>query len=171
MQKVTPRTLFRQGFTLIELLVVMCILGILAATFFSGTMGARRSAQIAKATAESRALADAIRLYCLTQYDSESSSTDPLGDLGLSEGEQDASSTLTTALSEPSSSNGNTVYFNVQESQLRHNRISDPWGNPYKIYIVKPTSSSIDAEKEYEVLVPIPGRHRALEPLSSSTSN
>lgn len=169
MQK-TSRTCAKavHGFTLMELLVVIAILGVLAATFVSGTMGARRTAQVAKATAECRALTDAIRLYCMTQYDPDASgSSDPLGDLGLNEGEQDTSSTLTTALSEPSSSNGNTVYYSVQESQLRHNRISDPWGNPYKVYVVKPSIKQT-AEKDYELYVPVLGRHRALEALQSS---
>lgn len=161
----------RAGFTLIELLVVIAILGVLIATFAVSTNSARETARITKATAEGRELGNAIRLYCMTQLDTETAEDggNPLSDLGLNDGLQDATSALTNALTKPSSQNGNTVYFAANDRSIRQNVLCDPWGNPYRIR-VKKVVSRVDpntAERNYEIIVPLDGRHRALEPLKN----
>ncbi len=154
------------GFTLIELLVVIAILGILVATFAVSTASARQNARITKATAESRELGNAIRLFCLTMLDTAESDDggDPLSDLGLSEGTKPATDQLTRILTQPGEKNGNTVYFNANERSIRRNVLCDPWGNPYYIR-VKKVSPNVKDEESYTILVPVVGRHRALEPL------
>jgi prepilin-type N-terminal cleavage/methylation domain-containing protein len=160
----------RAGFTMIELLVVMAILGTLVGTFAVSTASARENAKVVKATAEGRALENAIRLFCMTWMDTEESPDggNILSNLGLSDGIQDANSTLTNMLTKPSAGNGNTVYFEANDSSIRGNKLCDPWGNPYKIRVkrVNPTTNKNGEDEEYEIVVPIPGRHRALEPLS-----
>lgn len=157
----------RAGFTMVELLVVMAILGVLVGTFAVSTTSARENAKVVKATAESRSLANSIRLYCMTMTDTAVSEDggNPLSLLGLSDGLRDADSTLTNMLTKPSASNGNTVYFEANDRSIRGNRLCDPWGNPYKIR-VKRVNIATKAEEDYEIIVPIPGRHRALEPLN-----
>ncbi|MBQ9694698.1 MAG: prepilin-type N-terminal cleavage/methylation domain-containing protein [Kiritimatiellae bacterium] len=157
----------RAGFTMIELLLVMAILGTLVATFALSTASARENAKVVKATAESRALANSIRLFCLAMTDTAISDDggNPLSVLGLSDGLRDADSTLTNMLTKPSASNGNTVYFEANDRSIRANRLCDPWGNPYKIR-VKRVNLSVKQEEDYEIIVPVPGRHRALEPLN-----
>ena len=59
----------RAGFTMIELLLVMAILGTLVATFAISTASARENAKVVKATAESRSLANSIRLFCMAMTD------------------------------------------------------------------------------------------------------
>lgn len=154
------------GFTLIELLVVIAILGILVATFAVSTASARQNARITKATAESRELGNAIRLFCMTMLDTAESDDggDPLSDLGLNEGTKPATDQLTRILTQPSEKNGNTVYFNANERSIRRNVLCDPWGNPYYIR-VKKVSPNVKDEENYTILVPVVGRHRALEPL------
>ena len=153
------------GFTLIELLVVIVILGVLVATFVVSTTAARQNARIAKATAESRELGNAIRLYCMTSLDTAESEDggDPMGDLGLTEGTKAATAELTRLLTKPSEKNGNTVYFNANERAIRRNVLCDPWGNPYYIR-VKKVNMNVSSEDDYEIIVI--GRHRALEPLN-----
>ncbi len=159
------KTSLRAGFTMVELLVVIVILGVLAAAFATSASGARETAMITRATAESRELGNAIRLFCMAQMDLEMNATDPMAELGLSDGVRDASSKLTSVLTEPSSSNGNTVYYNVSQSSLRGNRICDPWGEPYQIRVRKVTGDA-NQDEDYTLIVPIPARHRALEPLN-----
>lgn len=158
---------WRAGFTMIELLVVMAILGTLVGTFALSTGAARENAKVVKATAESRALSNSIRLFCMAMTDTAVSDDggNPMSALGLSDGVNDASSTLTNMLTKPSSSNGNTVYYDANDRSIRGNRLCDPWGNPYKIR-VKRVNIAARQEEDYEIIVPIPGRHRALEPLN-----
>ena len=163
------RPSLRSGFTLIELLVVIVIIGVLAATFASSTASARENAQIAKATVEARELANAIRLYGMTMIDTatdDSDGGDPISDLGLREGLNEASPELTTTLTLPSASNGNMVYYRANDNAIRKNRLCDPWGNPYRIRVrkVAPTEQT---EDDYVIFVPIVGRHRALEPMQN----
>lgn len=156
---------WRAGFTMIELLVVMAILGTLVATFAASTASARENARVVKATAESRTLSNSIRLYCMTMMDTnEANGGNPIAELGLSDGLNDAGTSLTNLLTKPSASNGNTVYFEANDRAIRGGRLCDPWGNPYKIR-VKRVNLSVKNEKDYEIIVPIVGRHRALEPL------
>ena len=158
---------FRAGFTMVELLVVMAILGMLVGTFAVSTTSARENAKIVKATAESRSLTNAIRLFCMTMTDTAVSEDggNPMSDLGLSDGLRDADSNLTNMLTKPSEKNGNTVYFEANDNSIRGNRLCDPWGNPYKIR-VRRVNIAVEQERDYEIIVPIPGRHRALEPLN-----
>jgi prepilin-type N-terminal cleavage/methylation domain-containing protein len=157
----------RAGFTMIELLLVMAILGTLVATFAVSTASARENAKVVKATAESRSLANSIRLFCMAMTDTAVAEDggNPLATLGLSDGLRDADSTLTNMLTKPSASNGNTVYFEANDRSIRQNRLCDPWGNPYKIR-VKRVNIAARQEEDYEIIVPVPGRHRALEPLN-----
>lgn len=165
-RKITRAT--RAGFTLIELLVVIAIIGILIASFAFSTFAARENARTVKATAEGRALGDAIRLYCLTMLDTSDGDGDdggdPMGELGLSEGIQDAKGTLVTKLTDPSANDAKTVYFNANHPTLRGNTLYDPWGNPYRIRVKQAVTDAQDADDEYTILVPAVGRHRILNP-------
>ncbi len=170
------KTNARAGFTLIELLVVLAIIGILAATFVTSSMSAYETAQIARATAESRELGNAIRLFLLTEFDSSDDSavegSDPLGELGLSEGTGEISSALTSNLTTRNNDAG-YAYYQANQDSLRNGRIVDPWGNPYVIRVRKvDVESDSDVQDEaYEIVLPIQGRHRALEPLNSGSAN
>lgn len=163
---------FRAGFTMIELLIVMAILGTLVGTFAISTASARENAKVVKATAESRSLANAIRLFCMSMTDTAVSEDggNPMSTLGLSDGLRDADSTLTNMLTKPSASNGNTVYYEANDRSIRANRLCDPWGNPYKIR-VKKVNIKAEQEDDYEIFVPIPARHMRLKPLEESASN
>lgn len=160
----------RAGFTLIELLVVIAILGVLIATFAASTASARETARITKATAECRELGNAIRLFCMTQLDTATADDggNPMADLGLRDGLQDANSTMTDLLTKPSDKNRNTVYFAANDRAIRQNVLCDPWGNPYRVRVKRVVSQSDNtAERDYEIIVPLDGRHRALEPLKN----
>lgn len=171
-QKQTLRevALRRAGFTLIELLVVIAILGVLIATFASSTASARETARITKATAECRELGNAIRLFCMTQLDTAVSEDggNPMSDLGLRDGLQEATTTMTNLLTKPSDKNRNTVFFAANDRAIRKNVLCDPWGNPYRVRVRRVVSRTDDtAERDYEIIVPLDGRHRALEPLKN----
>lgn len=159
----------RAGFTLIELLVVIAIIGILIVSFAVSTFAAQENARTVKATAEGRALGDAIRLYCLTMLDTSDGDGDdggdPIRDLGLSEGDDnEATGTLVTKLTDPSANDAKTVYFNANYPTLRGNTLYDPWGNPYRIRVKQAVTDAQDADDEYTILVPAVGRHRILNP-------
>ena len=154
----------RRGFTLIELLVVIVILGVLMGSFAASTGAARENARIAKATAEARELGNAIRLFGITMMDaSDSSSKSPLESLGLRDGLNEAPTDLTRMLTESNSSNGNTVYYKASDTSIRGNRLCDPWGKPYMIRVRKVQPTDVAKEDDYTILVPVPGRHRALK--------
>lgn len=162
------RRSLRSGFTLIELLVVIVIIGILAATFATSTASARENARIAKATVEARELGNAIRLFGITMLDTadDTDGGDPLSDLGLREGLNEASPELTRTLTLPNESNGNVVYYKANDNAIRKNRLCDPWGNPYRIRMRKVTPTE-QTEDDYVLFVPIVGRHRALEAMKN----
>jgi prepilin-type N-terminal cleavage/methylation domain-containing protein len=169
----TVRQQLRAGFTMIELLVVMAILGTLVATFAMSTSSARENAKIVKATAESRSLENAIRLFCMSMTDTEleTDGGNQLSVLGLGDGLQEANPTLTNMLTKPSQSNGNTVYYEANDSSIRGNRLCDPWGHPYQIRVrLVNRASNVAEEEDYEIVVPLPGRHRSLKPLSAPSS-
>ncbi len=155
----------RQGFTMLELLVVIVILGVLAASFTTSATSARENARITKATAESRELGNAIRLFCMANLDIAMNERDPIGTLGLGAGVREASSTLTNVLTRPSATNGNTVYFNVSQDALRNNRICDPWGEPYRILVREVERDQAPNTEDYIIIAPVTTRHRALEPM------
>lgn len=160
----------RAGFTLIELLVVIAILGVLIATFAASTSSARETARITKATAECRELGNAIRLFCMTQQDTAVTADggNPISELSLRDGLQDATSAMTNLLTKPSEKNGHTVFFAANDRAIRQNILCDPWGNPYRVRMKKVTPrADKNAEKDYEIVVPLDGRHRALEPLKN----
>ncbi len=154
-----------RGFTMLELLVVIVVLGILAASFTSSATSARENARVAKATAESRELGNAIRLFCMANLDIAMNEDDPLSTLGLGTGVREAGSTLTNALTRPSAANGNTVYFNVSQDALRSNRICDPWGEPYRILVRQVARDEAPNTDDYLIIAPVTSRHRALEPM------
>lgn len=169
-QKTFRQTALRRaGFTLIELLVVIAILGVLIATFAASTSSARETARITKATAECRELGNAIRLFCMTQLDTAVTEDggNPMSDLGLRDGLQDANTTMTDLLTKPSDKNRHTVYFAANDRAIRQNILCDPWGNPYRVRVKRVAPRTDTAERDYEIIVPLDGRHRALEPLKN----
>ena len=161
----------RAGFTLIELLVVIVIIGILAATFGVSFLSAQETARITRATAESRELGNAIRLY-LMQPDANGDLPE-LTDLGLSAGDRSDISSNTTQILIGESGNRGHAYYQAAEDTLVGNQICDPWGNPYYITVREIEPSGKPDPEDYEIVVPIQGRHRALEPNggSSGTGN
>ena len=163
----------RAGFTLLELLVVIAIIGILVATFASSTASAHETARITKATAESRELGNAIRLYLMTELDTSSSDDiegdDPMGDLGLTEGVNDISSALSRRLATTNNDAGH-AYFAASQSSMPNNQILDPWGNPYKIRMRR-FNPQTQQDEDYVIILPVLGRHRTLDPLTGGSGN
>ncbi len=160
----------RAGFTLVELLVVIAILGILIATFAASTASAHETARITKATAESRELGNAIRLFLLTEMDTESSSDidgdDPLSALGLGEGENPISSALSGRLTSDNNDAGH-AYFAASQSAMPNGTIIDPWGRPYRVR-VRRFKPQVDQDEDYVIILPIQGRHRTLDPVKAN---
>lgn len=171
----TKALLRRAGFTLIELLVVIAILGVLVATFAASTASARETARITKATAECRELGNAIRLFCITQQDTlrDADGGDPISELSLRDGLQEATGAMTNLLTKPSDKNGRTVYFAANDRAIRRNILCDPWGNPYRVRLkkVNPAGDNELAKKNFEIIVPLDGRHRALESAASPSNS
>lgn len=159
----------RAGFTLIELLVVIVIIGILAATFGVSFLSAQETARITRATAESRELGNAIRLY-LMQPDANGTLPD-LSELGLSTGDRGDISSNTTQILIGESGNRGHAYYQAAEDALVGNQICDPWGNPYYITVREIKPSGKPDPEDYEIVVPIQGRHRALEPNGGSSGS
>lgn len=159
----------RAGFTLIELLVVIVIIGILAATFGVSFLSAQETARITRATAESRELGNAIRLY-LMQPDANGTLPD-LSELGLSTGDRSDISSNTTQILIGESGNRGHAYYQAAEDALVGNQICDPWGNPYYITVREIKPSGKPDPEDYEIVVPIQGRHRALEPNGGSSGS
>lgn len=169
------RAALRAGFTLIELLVVIVIIAILTASFGVSFLSAQETARITRATAESRELGNAIRLYLMEALTTqgtnsgelEADSEGLLRGTGLKEGERNdiISDTIDLLTGE----SGDKVYFQAAEDALWDNGLVDPWGNPYyvTIRVIKRTNET-DPE-DYEIVVPIQGRHRALEPNGGSS--
>lgn len=168
-------SILRQGFTLIELLVVIAIIGTLVSIFVFSSASARETAMIAKATSESREITNAIRLYVTTNQDltDEDDDGDPLNDLGLSDGDNDISTTTTRILTDPSANDSKKRYFNNSKDGIRNKRLVDPWGQPYKVH-VKEIRRTANTDKDnlaekYEVILPLRGRYVKLENLPSSS--
>lgn len=125
----------KAGFTLIEMLVVLAILGILVAAFAFTGMHAQESARIAKASAEGREIVNAIRLYCMTYQGNEDH---PFDELALpDETTAFIQGAVLRDLLEPSSSNGNSVFYNASANHIVGQALRDPWGNPYRVYTRK----------------------------------
>lgn len=160
----------RAGFTLIELLVVIVIIGILAATFGVSFLSAQETARITRATAESRELGNAIRLY-LMQPDANGDLPD-LTDLNLSAGDRSPISSNTSKILTGESGNRGHAYYQAAEDALNSKgEICDPWGNPYYITVREIKPSGKPDPEDYEIVVPIQGRHRALEPNGGSSGS
>lgn len=170
------RAALRAGFTLIELLVVIVIIAILTASFGVSFLSAQETARITRATAESRELGNAIRLYLMEALTTqgtnsgelEADSEGLLRGTGLREGERNDITSDTIDLLTGES--GDKVYFQAAEdARSEKYGIVDPWGNPYyvTIRVIKRTNET-DPE-DYEIVVPIQGRHRALEPNGGSS--
>ena len=159
------RAALRAGFTLIELLVVIVIIAILTGSFGVSFLSAQETARITRATAESRELGNAIRLY-LMEPDANGD-LPSLSDLGLGTGERSDISSATTRILTGES--GDKVYFQAAEDALWDNGLVDPWGNPYYITVREIQPNAQPDPEDYEIVVPIQGRHRALEPNGGSS--
>ncbi len=160
----TMKESLRRGFTLMELMVVIVIISILAASFSYSMSSAQTTARVAKATAEAREIGNAIRLFALTQ-ENQQEGFEMMG-LNSVNGVAEISSTLSTLLTEPSSQNNNVTYFNVTGRGLLHNRLCDPWGNPYMIRVKRITPDGAKNADAYETILPLEGRHRGLQKMT-----
>lgn len=116
----------KKGFTLIELLVVVGMIAIILGAFTTSVSAARGRARIQKATAEVKAISQAILAY---------ENWDKNNELELMEDKEADSSSLGFLLGrEKAASDGNVPVLLM--AQLKGGgKMLDPWGHPYKITI------------------------------------
>ena len=143
----------KSGFTLLEMLVVIGILGILMATSFTGLARARVMARIARANSEMRMLIGAVLAY-------EAATEEELHTLNLSG--DDGMEATESNLSELLGQGKNKIVF--LNAQLRGSPLAfrDPWGTPYKVRVLRDTSSASSTTERFDTAITFPNRNRAV---------
>lgn len=99
----------QRGFTLIEIMVVVVIIGLLATLILPRVLGQQEKAMKAKAAADIQALASALKLYKLDNFNYP-----------------DTGQGLEALISKPANAK------NWQKGGYLDRLPNDPWGNPYQ---------------------------------------
>jgi type II secretory pathway pseudopilin PulG len=131
-----------------EMLVVLGILGMLMGVAFSGIGKAQKRARVAKATAEVRELANAIRAYEAAEDNSAQF---------LAEGVYEATTGDPFFLRLVEGGDGKPVYLNVPLTS--DGRFLDPWGRPYRFRIGIQNEGDTET---FRATVTFPNRQRNL---------
>lgn len=126
----------REGFTLIELLVVIAMIALLAGAVSSGVMKAQSRAKIARATAETREITNAILAY--ENYDRNRT-------LKTMADERATRSSLGFILGEGGNTEGEKVPVLYNAAVAASGEILDPWGRAYRVTI-QPASGLSSAD-------------------------
>lgn len=125
----TSLTKFRRGFTLVELLVVIAMIAMVAAAVGSGFSAAQERARVQKATAEVKAIAQAILAYenyAAIKGEKLPEASDAVAD----------SSTLGFLIgSGETYGQGEKVPALLMAALANGDVMKDPWGAPYMIKI------------------------------------
>lgn len=115
----------RKGFTLVEIMVVLVIISVLMAAFTSSVAGARKRANISKATSEVKVVSQAILAY--EQFGKDMPSCKDVdadeNSLGFLIGEGG------------SADSGGKIPPLLMASLRSGGKMLDPWNTPYKISI------------------------------------
>lgn len=124
----------RPGFTLIELMVVVAMIATIAAAMTMSVAGAQERARVQKATAEVKAITQAVLSY-------ENFSKDGLPILGSErQGAEVNASNLGFILGKnETDGTGAKIPVILQAGLSAGGKVLDPWGTPYTIVIAKGT--------------------------------
>ncbi len=150
----------KMGFTLVEIMIVMAIIGLLAGAFAFSGASARETARIGKATAESREILNAIRLYSLTNQEV----ADPIATLAIPTNgtPTDVTGSVLRDLIEPTNTNGNSVYFNAPATHKAGAPLRDPWGKPYRVRAKELNLAKADPA-EFKVTIALPSPYKTVQ--------
>lgn len=130
-------TLTEKGFTLVELITVVAMIMILIAAMGTAVSGAQERARVQKATAEVKAITQAILAYEnekdheLTPMTRENCNRSSLGFL----------------LGQETSDTGNKIPVLLMAALTSGGDMLDPWGHPYKVTIKSKKPQQIDVMK------------------------
>ena len=134
-----------RGFTLVEILVVVCVITVLVGLTANAAFSARQRGYVSQATTEAEQLCAALKTYRLADrngklpFDTKGAWTPATRDLIADLiGEGDAEDT------------GNAVLLDIAEDRFEsvNGTLSycDPWGNPYEIRTLDPSSDQGSGE-------------------------
>ena len=132
-------TLTKRGFTLIELMVVIGMIAVILGAITTSVSGARRRAQIQKATNDVKVIHQAILSYETWNGDE----LKPCGSRGRAANGVPADASSLGFLLGKGSAKGAKGAQSGDElpvllmAQLRGNNLVDPWGMPYNVTIVE----------------------------------
>ena len=115
----------RKGFTLVEIMVVLVIISVLMAAFTSSVAGARKRANISKATSEVKVVSQAILAY--EQFGKDMPS--------CKDADADENSLGFLIGEGGSADSGGKIPPLLMASLRSGGKMLDPWNTPYKISI------------------------------------
>ena len=115
----------RKGFTLVEIMVVLVIISVLMAAFTSSVAGARKRANISKATSEVKVVSQAILAYEQVGKDMPS----------CKDADADENSLGFLIGEGGSADSGGKIPPLLMASLKSGGKMLDPWNTPYKISI------------------------------------